>query len=74
MYKFLSNTLKISNKKILIRKLHDRNLPSIIDSKTSIKKSKSLIGTQSPKKADQNSNLKKTKKNKEKELPKVILL
>ena len=59
MYKFLTNTLKISNKRILIRQLHDRKLPAVIDSKTSIKKSKSLIGTQSPKRADHNSNLKK---------------
>ena len=57
---------------IFKRFLHDRKLPAVINIQT--KKSKGLIGTQSPKKANQNSNLKKTKKNKEKELPKVILL
>jgi hypothetical protein len=62
MYKFLTNTLKISNNRLLIRQLHDRKLPSVINSQTNIKKSKGLIGTQSPKKADQNSNLKKNKK------------
>ena len=66
----LSN-LKISNKRILIRQLHDRKLPSVINSQTSIKKSNGLIGTQSPKKANQNYHLKKNKKKKNK---KVILL